>query len=167
MEEDDAKPDQPKHGGSRPGRSANLPRNFAAGFNRLYKDYFSEAPVYGDTLFRRRFRMHRPLFLRIVEDVKAHDSYFVQKKDALGRPGLHPIQKITSAIRMLAYGGSAEANDEYLRIGESTSHKSLTQFLMQSSKFMALSTYDTQTKMISKESYRSTKSAGFLECSAR
>jgi hypothetical protein len=29
---------------------------------------------------------------------------------------------------MLAYGAAADANDEYLRIGESTAHKSLTQF---------------------------------------
>jgi hypothetical protein len=72
--------------------------------------------------------MHRPLFLRIVKDVEAHDEYFVQKKDALRRPGLHPIQKITSAIRMLAYGAAADANDEYLRIGESTAHESLARF---------------------------------------
>ena len=72
--------------------------------------------------------MHRPLFLRIVKDVEAHDEYFVQKKDALRCPGLHPIQKITSAIQMLAYSAAADENDEYLRIGESTAHKSLTQF---------------------------------------
>jgi hypothetical protein len=61
-----------------------------------------------------------------VKDVEDHEKYFVQKKDALCRPGLHPIQKITSAIQMLAYGAAANANDEYLHIGESTSHKSLT-----------------------------------------
>jgi hypothetical protein len=127
MEENDSQ-NQPKHGGLRPGRLANLPRNFAAGFQQLYRDYFSKSPVYGDYLFRRRFWMHRPLFLRIVKDIEAHDKYFVQKKDALRRPGLHPIQKITSAIRMLAYGAAADANDEYLRIGESTAHESLTRF---------------------------------------
>ncbi|KAH9457201.1 hypothetical protein Pst134EA_033057 [Puccinia striiformis f. sp. tritici] len=118
----------PKHGGSVKGRSANLPRDFEAGYQRLFKDYFAESPVYTDYLFRRRFRMHRDLFLRIVDDVTAHDRYFVQKKNALGQPGLRPIQKICSAIRMLAYGGAADANDEYLRLSESTSLESLSKF---------------------------------------
>ncbi|KAI7950916.1 hypothetical protein MJO29_009590 [Puccinia striiformis f. sp. tritici] len=118
----------PKHGGSGKGRSANLPRDFEAGYQRLFRDYFAESPVYTDYLFRRRFRMHQDLFLRIVNDVTTHDRYFVQKKNALGQPGLRPIQKICLAIRMLAYGGAADANDEFLRLAESTSLESLSKF---------------------------------------
>jgi hypothetical protein len=33
---------------------------------RLMDDYFMENPLYNSTIFRRRFRMRRPLFLRIV-----------------------------------------------------------------------------------------------------
>ena len=72
--------------------------------------------------------MYRELFLSIVDNVTAYDAYFVQKKDAVGRPGLRPIQKVTSAIRMLAYGGSADANDEYLQLSERTSFESLLKF---------------------------------------
>ena len=72
--------------------------------------------------------MRRALFLRIVEKVEAYDEYFTQKRDALGNPGLRPIQKITCVIRMLAYGGAADSTDEYLRIGESTALKSLMHF---------------------------------------
>ena len=72
--------------------------------------------------------MRQPLFLKIVQDVTNHDVYFVQKADALGKPGLRPLQKITSAMRMLAYGGSSDSNDEYLRLAESTSNESLLRF---------------------------------------
>jgi hypothetical protein len=41
---------------------------------------------------------------------------------------LHPIQKITSAIQLLAHGGVADANDEYLQIAESTRIESLIHF---------------------------------------
>lgn len=41
---------------------------------------------------------------------------------------LFPIQKITAAIRQLAYGTPADACDEYLRIAESTAIESLLQF---------------------------------------
>lgn len=41
----------------------------------LHKDYFDPDPTFpDDPWFRRRFRMRKPLFLRIVEGVKAHDD---------------------------------------------------------------------------------------------
>ncbi|KAI7951125.1 hypothetical protein MJO29_009799 [Puccinia striiformis f. sp. tritici] len=128
LEEDAKEKPAPKHGGSIKGRLANLNRGFEMGYERLFEDYFSESPVYPDYLFRRRFRMHRPLLLRIVEDVASYDRYFKHKPDALGRFGLRPLQKICSAIRMLASGGAADANDEYFRLAESTSLKSLDRF---------------------------------------
>ena len=72
--------------------------------------------------------MQRSLFLKIVHEVTKHDIYFCQKADALGKPGLMPLQKITSAIRMLAYGGASDTNDEYLCLAESTSNESLMRF---------------------------------------
>lgn len=95
---------------------------------RLYNDYFSESPMYNESMFKRRFRMSCRLFLRIMESVQQHDNYFVQKVDALGRPGLSPYQKITAAMRILAYGVAADSTDEYIKIGESTAIESLKRF---------------------------------------
>ncbi|EHS64664.1 uncharacterized protein PGTG_21015 [Puccinia graminis f. sp. tritici CRL 75-36-700-3] len=100
-------------GGSRPGRRANLNHGFEEGYQRFYKDYLAPEPVYVDDLFRRQFRMHRGLFLKIVDDLTEHNHYFKRKADALGRLGLYPVQKVASAIWMLAYGGAADINDEY------------------------------------------------------
>ncbi|QHO39298.1 ATP-dependent zinc metalloprotease FTSH 12 [Arachis hypogaea] len=49
-------------------------------------------------------------------------DYFADEPrvDATGRRGLSPLQKCTAAIRMLAYGVAADAVDDYVRIGEST-----------------------------------------------
>src|ERR1044072_9286250 len=49
--------------------------------------------------------------------------------DATGKMGLSPLQKCTSAIRMLAYGSPADVVDEYVRIGESTSIECLQRFV--------------------------------------
>ena len=111
-EEEDAAKKPPKHRGSRKGQSANLPRNFAKGYQQLYSDYFSDSPVYGPFIFRRRFRMYRGLFLRIAHDVEAHDDYFKQKRDALGNLGLHPFQKIACAIRLLACRGATNSTNK-------------------------------------------------------
>jgi hypothetical protein len=63
--------------------------------------------------------MQRSLFLKIVESLTKHNPYFVQKKDAAKRLGFLPLQKATEAMRMLAYGYSADSVDEYLQIGVS------------------------------------------------
>jgi hypothetical protein len=128
LDDEERKKKKRRVGGSKPGRSANLPRDFEAGYRLLIKHYFSPTPLYPPLLFRRRFRMHRELFLSIVDDVTEYNSYFLLKKDALGRLGLNPIQKVTLAIRMLAYGGSADSNDKYIQISESTTLKSLLRF---------------------------------------
>jgi hypothetical protein len=44
-----------------------IERGRGAARDRLMSDYFSENPVYNDFQFRRRYRMKRHLFLRIVQ----------------------------------------------------------------------------------------------------
>ncbi|XP_020242995.1 uncharacterized protein LOC109821221 [Asparagus officinalis] len=113
--------------GSIPGHAV-IQRNRAEGHERHFHDYFSESPVYPAKLFRMRFRLHRSLFLRILSAVETHDSYFVQKRDDVGKIGLSSLQKVTAAMRMLAYGVSADSVDDYVRIGESTAIESLGRF---------------------------------------
>ncbi|XP_019094532.1 PREDICTED: uncharacterized protein LOC109129939 [Camelina sativa] len=105
-----------------------IPRNREEGHNNLWNDYFSDTPTYPDYLFRRRFRMHRPLFMRIVQRLSTEVEYFRQSQDATGRASLSPIQKCTAAIRQLAYGTSSDTVDEYVRIGGSTARKCLHDF---------------------------------------
>ncbi|KAF8394244.1 hypothetical protein HHK36_020451 [Tetracentron sinense] len=104
-------------------------RDRVQGHERLFHDYFAEKPVYPPILFRRRFRMQRSLFLLIQYAVEAYDPYFVQKIDAIGMLDLSSLQKITAAMRMLAYGVAADYVDKYVRIGESTAIESLKKFV--------------------------------------
>ena len=107
---------QKSAGGSTIGRR-DIFRNRLQGDLQLHNNYFSEEPIYPENLFRQRFRMRKELFLKIVDAVTQANQYFVQKRDAAGRLGFLPIQKVTAALRLLAYGYSADSIDEYLRIG--------------------------------------------------
>ncbi|XP_015966735.1 glutathione S-transferase T3-like [Arachis duranensis] len=49
--------------------------------------------------------------------------------DATERRGLSPLQKCTAAIRMLAYGVAADAVDDCVRIGKSTTIECLEKFV--------------------------------------
>ena len=72
--------------------------------------------------------MYKPLFERLVAGVVEEDPYFVERPDATGRPSLTRWQKCTAAIRMLAYGVSADTIDEYCRLGETTGNECLEHF---------------------------------------
>lgn len=115
-------------GGSRPGKRPNLQRDHRGGHERIMKDYFIERPVFTDVHFRRRFRMSRSVFARILERVQVQDVYFVQKPDAVGRQGLSAIQKCMAALRQMAYGTPADACDEYVRTAETTALVCLKRF---------------------------------------
>jgi hypothetical protein len=68
-------------------------------------------------------------FFRLQSTLKAHDSYFIQKRNVAGMFGLSSLQKMTAALRMLAYGVAADSTYEYVRIGESTGVESLKKFV--------------------------------------
>lgn len=115
-------------GGSRPGRAPNVDRKRRFYSDLLFKDYWGPTPVYNAQHFRTRFRMPRELFDKIHRDLCEFDSYFVQKLDALRRPGLSPLQKICCSLRMLTSGVSAEEQDDKYRMGASTALESLKTF---------------------------------------
>lgn len=115
-------------GGSRPGRAPNIARDRQEMHRRMMRDYFSDTPVYGPHIFRRRYRIRRSLFLHIMDRVCAYDNYFVQKVDATGLEGLFQHLKITATLCMLCYGLCADATDEYCKTSESTTMESLKRF---------------------------------------
>jgi hypothetical protein len=96
---------------------------------KLVNDYFSENPFYPSIIFRRRFRMSRPLFLCIVEALGQWSDYFTQRVDVVNRQGLGPLQKCTAAIRQLATRSATDELDEYLKIGETTAMEAMKNFV--------------------------------------
>ena len=105
-----------------------LNRDHAAANQRLIDDYFANEPTYDDAMFRRRYRMKKNVFLRIVGDLSSSDNYFTQRVDAANKEGISPLAKCTTAMRMLAYGVAADAVDEYIKIGGTTALECLRRF---------------------------------------
>jgi hypothetical protein len=106
-----------------------IERNREEGHEQLVADYFAEHPIYTDKQFRTRYRMRRPLFLRIVRALGEWSPYFRERRDALNRPGLTPLQKCTVGIRMLALGSPSGITDKYIQIGFSTVMHCFEQFV--------------------------------------
>ena len=61
--------------------------------------------------------MSTAMYLDICHAVSAKNKYFQRKVNAAGLPGFATVQKVTAALRMLAYGGPADRLDDYIRMG--------------------------------------------------
>lgn len=96
--------------------------------DRLFEDYFADDCNYPPSYFRRRYRMRRSLFLRIVDRLGEYSPYFTQRVDALNRASFSPLQKCTAALRLLAYGAAADTIDEWLKLARQTSSDCLDRF---------------------------------------
>lgn len=80
-------------------------------------------------MFWQRFRMSRPLCLRIYEAIQRHDNYFVQQRYDIGKLILSGFKKITVFFPMLVYVLPADSTNKYIKIGESTTIENLERFL--------------------------------------
>ena len=74
--------------------------------------------------------MRWELFLRIVDEVTAKNTFFKQRRNAAGQLGFSALHKCTVALKMLAYGGPADELDDHLKMGESTALETLKEFVM-------------------------------------
>ncbi|XP_070676378.1 uncharacterized protein [Malus domestica] len=113
---------------AKPRRAANFIRKRGKQGKDLLEYYFIPNNVFPDRAFRRRFRMQQSLFDKIMSAICNHDPYFVQKEDIFHVLGLLPKQKITTALRMLAYIAPANQVDEIARMGKTTILESLMRF---------------------------------------
>ncbi|KAL9670129.1 hypothetical protein QQ045_007680 [Rhodiola kirilowii] len=114
-----------------PTRRPNRQRQRGPRGENLLEDYFIERPIFSEMDFRLRYRMSRHLFARIMAKLCNHDEYWQQRRDAVGELGLLPEQKMTAAIRMLAYGSCADQCAEITRMGESTTLECMKKFCAQ------------------------------------
>ncbi|XP_076936931.1 uncharacterized protein LOC143604285 [Bidens hawaiensis] len=66
--------------------------------------------------------------MRLTNDLLEQFEYFQQRDDARGNPGFTATQKITTALRQLAYGVGSDMLDEYLQMAKKTGRDSLNHF---------------------------------------
>lgn len=109
-------------------KKRHIDRDREGEHERLFKQYFAENPTYPDTYFRRRFRMDKELFLRILGDLENKDNYFKQKNDATGRSSISGLLKMAISVRQLAYGVPPDMLDDQYGMAESTGRNALRHF---------------------------------------
>jgi hypothetical protein len=64
------------------------------------------------------------------KEVMKHDRYFEQQRNVAGELGHSTYQKVTIALRMLAYGIPTDLVDDHLSMGESTDIMCVNRFVV-------------------------------------
>ncbi|XP_057779674.1 uncharacterized protein LOC130998259 [Salvia miltiorrhiza] len=82
----------PQNSRRRSGPRKYRDREREKGHDRLVRDYFCDEPIYDGDLFRRRFRIRRDLFVKIVDAMRNCLPFFTLRQDTTGRNGLSPLQ---------------------------------------------------------------------------
>ncbi|XP_068328124.1 uncharacterized protein [Pyrus communis] len=96
--------------------------------DNLMNNYFNPNSVYTEEDFKCRFWIRRHVFERLVHNVQQVNPYFRQKLDRAGCPGFSPHQKVTIALRMMAYAFPTDAMDDTYDMSESTCLDTLAEF---------------------------------------
>ncbi|XP_038695446.1 uncharacterized protein LOC119992725 [Tripterygium wilfordii] len=109
-------------------RCTFINRDHVKAYNELVEKYFVVDCIYPLRMFRQRFRMRRKLFHRIQADIEVVEPYFQLKYDCTGRADFSSIQKITVALRILAYENPIDREDEALSIAETTTTETVRIF---------------------------------------
>ncbi|XP_050121418.1 uncharacterized protein LOC126599118 [Malus sylvestris] len=94
----------------------------------MMNNYFNPNSVYTKEDFRHCFRIGRHVFERLLHDVHQVNPYFRQKLDRADRLGFSPHQKVTIALRMIAYASLADSIDDTYGMPESTCLDTLAEF---------------------------------------
>jgi len=104
------------------GRRANRPRDFDQGMRGIMRDHVGvdgQPPVYGEETFERRFRVRRSLFIRVYEAIR-DGKFGRQSINVTGWPRALFSQTLVTASCVVAYGGSYNRADEYVRLSNCT-----------------------------------------------
>jgi hypothetical protein len=72
--------------------------------------------------------MNKEMFMKIVFGMREYDDYYMCKPDCTRLYGFSSIQKCTAALWCIAYGASCDANEDYLRMANSTCFETVVGF---------------------------------------
>jgi hypothetical protein len=86
-------------------------------------DYFCPHPKFDDRQFERFFRITRGMAENILQQLALHDSFWTQTYDARKRMSISPHVKLLAALKMVCYGESFSAWQDYFQMGESTARE--------------------------------------------
>lgn len=94
----------------------------------IQEDYFSPTPVFNDKQYERIYRVTKGMTQNMLNICAITDPFFTSIQDVSGRYNIGPIVKILMALKLVAYGCSPTAFQDYFQMSETTGRQCLKKF---------------------------------------
>jgi hypothetical protein len=88
----------------------------------------SPYPIFSDKMFQATFRVTRTIAEYLLQQLALQDPYFRLCSDATGKVGICPTVKLLMALKLLAFGCSPRAFQDYFQMGYTTGYDCLRHF---------------------------------------
>ena len=111
-----------------PVKRAHLNWNRLRARQCVEEDYWGPQPRFRDRDFERVFRISRTRADYLMDLLGNSSSFFRESVDCLGKPSICPKVKFLMALKLLCYGVSPSAFQDYFQMGISTAHECLKKF---------------------------------------
>ena len=89
-------------------------------YDCVTSDWMSPTPLFNDRQFERAFRIKRSMVDYIIGHIAREDPFWTQTIDSAFQLSIHPHVKFLAAQKLLCYGISFSAFQDYFQMGEST-----------------------------------------------
>lgn len=132
-----------RHGGSVPGKSPNIYRDYYSAHQHYMVKYFwpitdmrpdrnQRGPEKPNNAFERRFRIPTTVFKKLLTTVAAKSPHIRQRlrPNATGRLKKTSLLKVICALRQLSYGFPADLAEDMFEVSETTAAKCLEEFFV-------------------------------------
>ena len=94
----------------------------------VQEDYFSPTPVFDDKQYERTFRVTKNMTQNMLNICAITDPFFTAQQDVTGRYNIDPLVKVLMALKLIAYGCSPSAFQNYFQMSETTARICLVKF---------------------------------------
>ena len=95
----------------------------------VQEDYTGPSPIFNDRQFERVFRVTKARADTLLSVCANADTFFTQQIDVVTKKeGICPKVKLLMALKLIAYGCSPSAFQDYFQMGETTANKCLRLF---------------------------------------
>ena len=118
--------DQPEGGQRKRRRSSHF--RHARAEQAVHEDYFAPTPVFNDKQFERIFRVTKTIVQQAFDTCARTDPFFTVQSDVTGRYNIGPLVKVLMALKLVAYGCSPSAFQDYFQMSISTARMCFLKF---------------------------------------
>jgi hypothetical protein len=94
----------------------------------VHEDYFSLTPVFDDKQYERIYKVTKNMTQNMLNVCAITDPFFTSQQDVSGRYNIDPLVKVLMALKLVAYGCSPSAFQDYFQISETTARSCLLKF---------------------------------------